>query len=137
MDTEGIAQAAFHLSVGTVTFMLTDVEGLTRLWESAPKAMGAAVRRHYELLDAAIVLHGGVRPLEQGESDSVVGEFSCRSDALAAALGIQCEHVFGLRPPHYRRRPSACAPRTAGSRQLRASRFGAVKSIAVTRRGGG
>ena len=48
-----------HLPVGTVTFMLTDIEGSTRLWESAPEAMSAAVARHYELLDAAIALHGG------------------------------------------------------------------------------
>jgi predicted ATPase/class 3 adenylate cyclase len=79
----------FHLPVGTVTFMLTDIEGSTRLWESAPEAMGAAVARHYELLDAAIGLHGGVRPVEQGEGDSVVAAFPRASDALAAALDVQ------------------------------------------------
>ncbi|MGQ0716102.1 MAG: ATP-binding protein, partial [Pseudonocardiales bacterium] len=89
MDADSIAQAAFHLPVGTVTFMLTDVEGSTRLWESAPEAMGAAVARHYALLDAAIALHGGVRPLEQGEGDSVVAAFGRASDALAAALDVQ------------------------------------------------
>src|SRR5918997_5725021 len=78
-----------RLPVGTVTFMLTDVEGSTRLWESAPEAMGVAVARHYELLDAAIALHGGVRPVEQGEGDSVVAAFPRASDALAAALDIQ------------------------------------------------
>jgi predicted ATPase/class 3 adenylate cyclase len=78
-----------RLPVGTVTFMLTDVEGSTRLWESAPEAMGAAVARHYELLDAAIALHGGVRPVEQGEGDSVVAAFPRASDALAAALDVQ------------------------------------------------
>ncbi len=79
----------FHLPVGTVTFMLTDIEGSTRLWESVPEAMSAAVARHYELLDAAIALHGGVRPLEQGEGDSVVAAFARASDALAAALDVQ------------------------------------------------
>jgi class 3 adenylate cyclase len=82
-------QVTAHLPVGTVTFVLTDVEGSTYLWESAPQAMSAAVRRHYELLDAAIALHGGVRPQEQGEGDSVVAVFACASDALAAALDIQ------------------------------------------------
>jgi class 3 adenylate cyclase len=53
--------------------MLTDGEGSTRLWESASEAMGAAVARHYKLLGAAVALYGGVRPLEQGEGDSVVG----------------------------------------------------------------
>jgi predicted ATPase/class 3 adenylate cyclase len=89
VDADGIEQVTFHLPVGTVTFMLTDVEGSTRLWESAPEAMGVAVARHYELLGAAIALHGGVRPLEQGEGDSVVAAFARASDALAAALDVQ------------------------------------------------
>jgi hypothetical protein len=66
--------------------MLTDGEGSTRLWESASEAMGAAVARHYKLLGAAVALYGGVRPLEQGEGDSVVGGSSA---ALAAALDVQ------------------------------------------------
>jgi class 3 adenylate cyclase len=51
--------------------------------------MASSVARHYELLDAAISLHAGVRPVEQGEGDSVVGAFSRASDALAAALDVQ------------------------------------------------
>lgn len=70
MDADGIGQATFHLPVGTVTFMLTDVEGSTRLWESVPDAMGVAVARHYELLDEAIALHGGVR-LRTAESPTI------------------------------------------------------------------
>jgi predicted ATPase/class 3 adenylate cyclase/DNA-binding CsgD family transcriptional regulator len=77
------------LPTGVVTFLLSDVEGSTRLWEGDQQAMGAAIARHYELLDAAIVLHGGVRPVEQGEGDSVVGAFARPSDALAAALDAQ------------------------------------------------
>ncbi|MGH3801251.1 MAG: ATP-binding protein, partial [Pseudonocardiaceae bacterium] len=89
MDADGIEQATFHLPVGPVTFMLTDVEGSTRLWESAPEAMGVTVARHDELLDEAIARHGGVRPPEQGEGDSVVAAFTRASDALAAALDVQ------------------------------------------------
>ncbi|MGH3602157.1 MAG: ATP-binding protein [Pseudonocardiaceae bacterium] len=84
-----IEETAVHLPVGTVTFMLTDVEGSTLLWESAAEAMGAAIRRHYQLLDAAVALHGGVRPQEQGEGDSVVAAFQSASKALAAALDVQ------------------------------------------------
>jgi predicted ATPase/class 3 adenylate cyclase/DNA-binding CsgD family transcriptional regulator len=79
----------FSLPVGTVTFLLTDVAGSTRGWESALEAMGRAVGRHYELLDEAISAHHGVRPVEQGEGDSVVGAFARASDALAAALDAQ------------------------------------------------
>jgi class 3 adenylate cyclase len=89
VDMRSIEESAVHLPVGTVTFMLTDVEGSTLLWESAAEAMGAAIRRHYQLLDAAIALHGGVRPQEQGEGDSVVAAFDCASKALAAALDVQ------------------------------------------------
>ncbi|MGH3990667.1 MAG: hypothetical protein ACRDTZ_25620, partial [Pseudonocardiaceae bacterium] len=92
MDVSGVEQATFHLSnlpVGTVTFMLTDVEGSAGRWEAAPEAMSAAVGRRYELLDAAIALHGGARPLKQGEGDTVVVAFTRASDALGAALDIQ------------------------------------------------
>ncbi|MGH3815430.1 MAG: ATP-binding protein, partial [Pseudonocardiaceae bacterium] len=89
MDVGSIEQVIFRLPVGTVTFMLTDIEGSTRLWESAPEVMGVAVARHYVLLDAAIARHGGVRPLEQGEGDSVVAVFARASDGVAAALDVQ------------------------------------------------
>ena len=77
------------LPAGTVTFLLTDVEGSSRLWEERPDDMGAAIARHYELLDEAIAAHGGVRPVEQGEGDSVVAAFARAGDAVAAALDAQ------------------------------------------------
>jgi predicted ATPase/class 3 adenylate cyclase/DNA-binding CsgD family transcriptional regulator len=77
------------LPVGTVTFLLTDVEGSTRQWETDPSATAAAIARHYEILDEAIEAHNGVRPVEQGEGDSVVGAFALPSDALAAACQAQ------------------------------------------------
>lgn len=40
MDMSGIEQATVDVPAGTVTFLLTDVEGSTRLWESASEAMG-------------------------------------------------------------------------------------------------
>ena len=89
VDVGSVEQATFQLPVGTATFMLTDIEGSTQLWESFPGAMGAAVCRHYELFDEAISRHGGVRPLEQGEGDSIVAAFTRASDALATALDVQ------------------------------------------------
>jgi predicted ATPase/class 3 adenylate cyclase len=74
---------------GVVTFLMTDVEDSTRLWEAAPQAMASAIGRHYELLSEAIERHGGARPIEQGEGDSVVGAFAHASDAVAAALDAQ------------------------------------------------
>ena len=77
------------LPTGTVTFLLSDVAESTMLWEEGEDAAAAAVARHYELLDAAISCHGGVRPIEQGEGDSVVAAFVSPADALAAALDAQ------------------------------------------------
>ena len=82
-------ERAFALPIGTVTFLLSDVEGSTQRWEAAPEAMAVAIPRHFELMDEAIVGHGGVRPVEQGEGDSVLGAFSRASDAVAASITAQ------------------------------------------------
>jgi predicted ATPase/class 3 adenylate cyclase/DNA-binding CsgD family transcriptional regulator len=87
--TEMAIDATFALPAGTVTFMLTDIVGSTRLWESAPDAMADAVADHYRLLEEAIARHGGVQPVEQGEGDSVVAAFARASDAVATALEAQ------------------------------------------------
>jgi class 3 adenylate cyclase len=39
---------------GTVTFLFTDIEGSTRLWEERPEAMRDALARHDEVLRAAV-----------------------------------------------------------------------------------
>ena len=65
MTASGAANGdAFALPIGTVTFLLTDVEGSTLGWQAAPTLMGAAIARHYEILDVAVATHGGVRPQE-------------------------------------------------------------------------
>ena len=47
------------LQSGSVTFLFTDVEGSTRLWEAQPRAMSVALARHDALLHAAIESAGG------------------------------------------------------------------------------
>src|SRR5712691_6570302 len=47
------------LPTGTVTFLFTDIEGSTRLWEQHPEAMRAALARHDALLRQAIEARGG------------------------------------------------------------------------------
>jgi predicted ATPase/class 3 adenylate cyclase/DNA-binding CsgD family transcriptional regulator len=74
---------------GTVTFLLTDVESSTRAWEADAPGMAAAISRHEEVLSGAIAAHGGFRPIEQGEGDSVVAAFARPSDAVAAAVEAQ------------------------------------------------
>ena len=48
-----------ELPSGTVTFLFTDIEGSTRLWEEHPDAMRDALARHDELVREAIEAHGG------------------------------------------------------------------------------
>ena len=81
----------FQLPAGTVTFLMSDIEGSTRLWSAFADTMGSAVGDVYEIIDRAVTQYDGVRPVEQGEGDSVVGAFSRASDALAAALQAQRE----------------------------------------------
>ncbi len=84
VQTEDVGDwASGVLPVGTVTFLLTDVEGSTRLWEANQDETAAAIARHYEILDAAVGAAGGVRPVEQGEGDSIVAAFATAKDALA------------------------------------------------------
>lgn len=86
---DDVARSWRRLPSGTVTFLLTDVEGSSRLWEREPTLAGAAVARSREIVASAIDAHGGAQPLEQGEGDNVVAAFSKASDGLAAARDAQ------------------------------------------------
>ena len=77
------------LPTGTVTLLLADVEGSTRLWETQPDEMTAAIARLNQTVSEIIATHDGVRPVEQGEGDSFVAAFARASDAVAAALEMQ------------------------------------------------
>jgi class 3 adenylate cyclase len=77
------------LPTGTVTLLLADVEGSTRLWETQPAEMTAAVAQLDRTVCDIVSAHHGVRPVEQGEGDSFVVAFGRASDALACALGLQ------------------------------------------------
>ena len=87
--TEWSELAVSGLPTGTVTLLLADVEGSTRLWESEPDEMSAAIARLDATLADLIVVHDGVRPAEQGEGDSFVLAFARASDAVACALALQ------------------------------------------------
>jgi predicted ATPase/class 3 adenylate cyclase/DNA-binding CsgD family transcriptional regulator len=77
------------LPLGTVTLVMTDIEGSSKAWEMDPAATRAAVGRLDEMLSEIISRHGGERPAEQGEGDSAVAAFARPSDALACALDLQ------------------------------------------------
>ena len=75
------------LPSGTVTFLFTDIEGSTALWEHDRAAMARAVERHLSLLRAAVEAHDGV--LFKVVGDAVQAAFPSASSAVAAALSAQ------------------------------------------------
>jgi class 3 adenylate cyclase len=85
------------MPTGTVTLLLADVEGSTRLWETQPGEMAAAVALLDRTLSVVVGAHGGVRPVEQGEGDSFVIAFARASDAVACALDLQRVRLAPIR----------------------------------------
>ncbi len=75
------------LPSGTVTFLFSDVEGSTRLWEQRPDAMPAALQAHDTLLRTAIEARGG--HVFKTVGDAFCAAFARADDALLAALAIQ------------------------------------------------
>ena len=77
------------LPTGTITYLFTDVEGSTRLWQQHPDAMKTVMARHDALLTTEIEQCGGAVVRSRGEGDSIFSVFLRASDAVAAACAIQ------------------------------------------------
>jgi TolB-like protein/class 3 adenylate cyclase/Tfp pilus assembly protein PilF len=75
------------LPTGTLTFLLTDIEGSTRLWEVAPEAMQVALARHDVILRQGIETYGG--HVFKTAGDAFYAAFTTPWLALDAALAIQ------------------------------------------------
>jgi predicted ATPase/class 3 adenylate cyclase len=80
-----------QLPTGTVTFLFTDLEGSTRLWEEHPEAMKAALARHDEILRGAVEKRDGVVVKTTG--DGLHAAFATAPDAVSAAVDAQRELV--------------------------------------------
>jgi predicted ATPase/class 3 adenylate cyclase len=74
-------------AAGTVTFLFTDLEGSTRLWQDDADTMELEVARHFELLDEAIERVGGRVLKTMG--DGVFAVFSSAVAAVRAATVAQ------------------------------------------------
>ncbi|GMQ98141.1 MAG: hypothetical protein BMS9Abin17_0647 [Acidimicrobiia bacterium] len=72
---------------GTVTFLFTDIEGSTRLWDRYPDAMSRAMQTHDKLLEQTVVGHGGYVFSQAGDGWGI--SFSSPTSAVDAALAIQ------------------------------------------------
>lgn len=76
---------------GTVTFLFTDIEGSSRLWERHPVDMGPALARHDTLLRSVIESHGGF--VFKTVGDAFCAAFASPNECLKAALDAQ-ESLF-------------------------------------------
>ncbi|MEN8040959.1 MAG: adenylate/guanylate cyclase domain-containing protein [Actinomycetota bacterium] len=72
---------------GTVTFLFTDIEGSTRLWDQHPDAMAHALEAHDALLTEVVRAHSGYVFSQAGDGWGI--SFSSPTHAIGAALEIQ------------------------------------------------
>jgi predicted ATPase/class 3 adenylate cyclase/DNA-binding winged helix-turn-helix (wHTH) protein len=83
--------APVELPTGVVTFVLTDIEGSTALWEADAESMAAALELHDDLIGRAAAANGGRLLKTKGEGDSTLTVFRRASDAVAAAVELRTE----------------------------------------------
>jgi class 3 adenylate cyclase len=72
---------------GTLTFLFTDIEGSTKMWEQDSSSMQVALARHDEILRSAIEERGGY--VFKTIGDAFCCAFRTAPDALEAALQTQ------------------------------------------------
>ena len=75
------------MTSSTVTFLFTDIEGSTRLWEAQPTLMRKSLARHDDLVREAIVASGG--HVFKTVGDAFCAAFAHASGALDAAIAVQ------------------------------------------------
>lgn len=80
----------------TLTYLFTDLEGSTRLWEEFPYAMQDALARHDEILHDAIGLAAGT--VVKGTGDGLMAVFASPAEAVTAAATIQRAMAAGPWP---------------------------------------
>src|SRR4051812_46690150 len=72
---------------GTVTFLFTDLEGSTRLWEAHPAGMADALRRHDEVVRMSVEAAGGM--VVKSTGDGTLAAFADANAAAQAAIDTQ------------------------------------------------
>ncbi len=83
--TESAGGAQQSLPDGIVTFLLTDIEESSRLWELYSDSMRLAVARHEEIIEEVLAQYKGVRVKRRGEGDS---HFVVFADPVNAVLAM-------------------------------------------------
>ena len=75
------------LPTAPLTFVFTDVEGSTSLWDTSPEAAAKAMELHDQLMWASIDNWDGA--FVKGTGDGILAVFAAAADALAAAVEFQ------------------------------------------------
>nr|MDQ3006516.1 adenylate/guanylate cyclase domain-containing protein [Chloroflexota bacterium] len=78
-----------HLPSGTVTFLFTDIEGSTQLWEKHPEVMQVALAKHDTILRETIESHNG--HIIKTTGDGVHAVFRTVIEGVNAAITAQRE----------------------------------------------
>jgi predicted ATPase/DNA-binding SARP family transcriptional activator len=84
-----VSSAAGELPTGVVTFLLTDIEGSSRLWEADAGAMAAALELHDELIAGTVAAREGQLLKVKGEGDATLSVFRRASEAVTCAVELQ------------------------------------------------
>jgi len=87
--TEVAAGSGQILPGGIVTFLFTDIEDSTRLWEKDRVGMIDVIARHNAIAEASIPQYGGVLVKKRGEGDSLFAVFPRATGAVEAAAALQ------------------------------------------------
>jgi len=83
----GAARLRFELPTGTVTFLLTDIEGSTALFERLGEAFREVLEAHHALLRREFRRHGSEEVRQAG--DGFIVPFPSASDAVECAVACQ------------------------------------------------
>ena len=90
------------LPAGVVTYLFTDVEGSSALWERHPETMRQALALHDQMVDQQVQAHGGIVIRSRGEGDSFFAVFTSPHDAVVAAIALQwalCSAAWPVETP--------------------------------------
>ena len=85
---------AVTLPTGLVTFLFTDIEGSTAMWERHPGSMAPALERHDDLLSDVIARHDGHVFSRAGDAFAAAFE----DPAAAAGAALRAQHLLAAEP---------------------------------------
>jgi predicted ATPase/class 3 adenylate cyclase len=82
-----LLKSSRELPQGTVTFLFTDIERSTPLWEQYPEAMKVALARHDDILRRSVEESGGT--IVKSTGDGAYAAFAAPLEGLQAAIQLQ------------------------------------------------